>query len=571
MFSVEYFRRYLKLAQKAAYALITEGPQETYHKIKRRLRADSQYLRKKHNLLRLDEKFLRQERAEAHLYRTRFSILVPLFNTPEAFLRDMIESVIEQTYPNWELCLADASDVQHSNVKRICNEYIAQNPKRIIYRKIDNNGISENTNVCLDMATGNYIGLLDHDDILHPSALFQVAKTITETGADFIYTDEIKFETKIKKAFNPTFKPCFSIDELRSHNYICHFTCFSRELSKKTGKYRKEYDGSQDHDMVLRLAEQAKNVVHIPQLLYFWRVHRRSVSAHISSKSYAINAGKHAVADHIARCGYLGTVESVPPFQTLYRIHYVLKNTPRVSVIPVSIKNLEQLRKTINSITVNTTYYNYEILVPSLYSESLPSKNNVRFIDKPATGTLINQLDFSYIVFLNASVSPLTPQWIEEMLMFAQREDVAAVGGKIISNHNTVLQVDITIDVEKGINRLFQDTTTQNAGYEGRLRCARNVLAVSQECMMIGKGARGIFSKIDAKAGTLWGVDFCLQAYSSDIHVVWTPFAVFESDAEPPLPNQQDILYFKTKWDNVVSNGDPYCPHDLKQAIMSSY
>ncbi|HCM92081.1 MAG TPA: glycosyltransferase, partial [Lachnospiraceae bacterium] len=204
-----------------------------------------------------------------------FSILVPLYNTPDGFLRQMIDSVRNQTYKNWELCLADGSDDDHKGVGDICREY-ARDDKRIRYKKLDENlGISGNTNKCLEMATGSYIGLFDHDDILHPSALYEYMKVIcNEDGgkADYIYCDEATFkDDNIDNMITLHFKPDFAIDNLRANNYICHFSVFSRELVDNTGLFRSQFDGSQDHDLILRLTHNAKKIVHVPKILYYWR------------------------------------------------------------------------------------------------------------------------------------------------------------------------------------------------------------------------------------------------------------------------------------------------------------
>ena len=260
--------------------------------------------------------------------KEKFSILVPLYNTPDVFLHDMIDSVQNQTYKNWELCLADASDKEHSYVEDIVNEY-AQKDRRIKYAKLSQNrGISENTNACIDISTGNYMVLLDHDDVLDKRALKEVARVISKTGADFIYSDEAKFTTSIEDWFAPNYKPDFSKYELRAHNYICHLTVYSRELLEQVGRYRKECDGSQDHDMVLRLTERAKRIVHIPKILYYWRVHGESVSAGVENKSYAIDAAKKAVLDQVVRSGEHGQIVTHAPFFLLYHIIYEVHILP---------------------------------------------------------------------------------------------------------------------------------------------------------------------------------------------------------------------------------------------------
>ena len=235
----------------------------------------------------------------------KFSILVPLYNTPKKFLHEMIDSVTVQTYGNWELCLADGSDNEHAYVGEICRKYQSED-KRIVYKKLEKNeGISGNTNRCYEMATGNFIALFDHDDILHPSVLFEYMKVICEQDADYIYCDEATFKNgNINKMITLHFKSDYAIDTLRANNYICHFSAFSRELLEGTELFRTQFDGSQDHDMILRLTSRAKKVVHVPKLLYYWRSHKNSVASGISAKTYAIEAAKGAVADHLQRAGF---------------------------------------------------------------------------------------------------------------------------------------------------------------------------------------------------------------------------------------------------------------------------
>ncbi len=250
------------------------------------------------------------------------SIVVPLYNTPEEFLRQMVASVQEQTYGNWQLCLADGSDEEHEYVREICEVY-AKADARICYKKLaENRGISENTNACLDVATGDYIGLFDHDDLLHPSALYEVVSCIEKEQADFVYTDEATFLGKESRLLSVHRKPDFYMDNLRANNYICHFTVFRKTLLEITGGFRKEYDGSQDHDMIFRLCEQATKICHIPKVLYFWRAHAESVALHTGAKEYVVEAGKKAVEAHLERCGIPGTVTVLPVDMLMYDVSY---------------------------------------------------------------------------------------------------------------------------------------------------------------------------------------------------------------------------------------------------------
>ena len=393
-----------------------------------------------------------------------FSILVPLYNTPEKFLREMIDSVQAQTYRKWELCLADGSDDAHPEVGRICQEYM-QNDSRIKYKKIEKNlGISGNTNVCFGMATGEYIGLFDHDDLLHPSVLYEYMKAICEQDADYIYCDEVTFEgNSIDNMLTIHFKPDFSIDNLRANNYICHFSVFSEKLLEETGLFRSEFDGSQDHDMILRLTSRAKKIVHVPKILYYWRSHPQSVAADINAKTYAIDAAKRAVLAHLKSCGLEGTVESTRAFPTIFRIKYKLKAKPMISIIIPNKDHRDDLKRCVDSILNKSTYENYEILIVEnnstetetfAYYKMLENQPKVRVITYEAEGgfnySKINnfaakQAKGEYLLLLNNDTKVITREWMEELLMYAQRDDVGAVGAKLYYADNTIQHAGIVI------------------------------------------------------------------------------------------------------------------------------
>lgn len=250
------------------------------------------------------------------------SIVVPLYNTPENFLIQMIESVCTQTYANWQLCLTDGSDEKHGNVQSICQKY-AKEDSRICYKKLEKNlGISENTNAGLEMARGEYIALFDHDDLLHPSALYEVMCCVETSGAEVIYTDEATFFGKESRLLSVHRKPDFFMENLCADNYICHLTVFKKSLLQITGGFRKEYDGSQDHDMIFRLCEVATKICHIPKVLYFWRAHENSVALHTEAKKYVVEAGVKAVKSHFARMNQKAIVEVLPVDMLMYRVTY---------------------------------------------------------------------------------------------------------------------------------------------------------------------------------------------------------------------------------------------------------
>jgi GT2 family glycosyltransferase len=526
-----------------------------------------------------------QQRNTVFSKNIKFSILVPLYNTPVNFLMEMIESVQAQTYTNWELCLADGSEQKSNDVEKVCKKY-AKKDDRIKYKKLDKNyGISGNTNQCIEMATGDYIGLFDHDDLLHPAALFEVMKAITEKEADFIYTDEMTFEGDLMHPITMHFKPDFAIDNLRANNYICHFSCFSKALLDKVGLFRSEFDGSQDYDIILRLTEQAKNIVHIPKILYYWRSHPSSVASDISTKPYCITAGKGAINDHLSRCGIKGIAVEAPHLTSTYRIKYTLTELPLVSIIIPNRDHVDDLRRCINSIRNATTYDNWEIIIVENNSEDknifeyyqelcTDSRIRVVYWDKAFNFSAVNNFAVSHaegsqLVFLNNDTEIITPQWIEELLMYAQREDVGAVGLKLYYPDHTIKHAGVVIGLAGSAGRVHYKAPKDNLGYMGRLFYSQNFSAVTAACMMVRKD---IFIKVkgfdESFVIAYNDVDFCLKLRQIGKLNVFTPFAQlyhYESVSRGNDQTSENIArwrkeeyLFKTKWKDVIDAGDPY-------------
>ncbi len=278
------------------------------------------------------------------------SLVVPLYNTREDFLRDMIESVQGQTYGDWELCLADASDQRQEEVAAIVEEY-AREDYRIKYQLLSGNrGISENTNQGIQMTEGEYIALLDHDDILHPSALYYVVQEIQRRKADFIYTDELSFDRQPERVQSIHFKPDFSPESFCSNNYICHFSVFARELLEKAGMLRSEFDGSQDYDLLLRLTDQAEHICHVPRVLYYWRIHSGSVAAAAEAKPYTIQAGRRALEEHLKRKGLEGRVAASREYGPFYRIDYKVPEDARILFLPENRKVYGRLQEQLSTL-----------------------------------------------------------------------------------------------------------------------------------------------------------------------------------------------------------------------------
>ena len=518
----------------------------------------------------------------------KISVLVPLYNTPEKFLREMIDSVVTQTYKNWELCLADGSDDKHTDVGRICQEYIEKD-SRIKYQKIEKNlGISGNTNVCFSMATGNFIGLFDHDDVMHPSLLFECVKTVCEKDADYVYTDEATFTSpNLDDLIVLHFKPDYSPDNLRANNYICHFSMFDADLLKKTGLFRPEYDGSQDHDMILRLTEEAKHVCHIPKILYYWRSHPNSVAADIGAKTYAIDAAKRAVHDHMR--DYYGIeveVESTRAFPTIFQIKYPIDGEPLISIVIPNKDHVEDLRRCITSIEKKSTWKNYEIIVVENNSVEQSIRDYYKELERdPKVKIVTYEGEFNYsrinnvgvketkgeyLLFLNNDTEVISPDWMEQLLMYAQRKDVGAVGAKLYYADNTIQHAGVVIGLgaHRSAGHTHYKMPREHLGYMGRLCYAQDVTAVTGACLMVKKS---IYEEVDGLDESftisLNDVDLCLKIREKGYLNIFTPFAElyhYESktrgmeEGEKLRRYERECAHFRDKWKEQLDAGDPY-------------
>ncbi len=534
-----------------------------------------------------DEAERRREEETVFPREIRISILVPLYNTPERFLREMIDSVKAQTYRNWELCLADGSDAQHADTEAICREY-QKADSRIRYQKIEKNlGISGNTNVCFSMATGDYIGLFDHDDVMHPSLLYECMKVICEKGADYIYTDEATFTSpNLDDLIVLHFKPDYSPDNLRANNYICHFSLFDAGLLKKTGLFRPEYDGSQDHDMILRLTEEAGNVQHIPKILYYWRSHPNSVAADIGAKTYAIDAAKRAVHDHMR--DYYGIeveVESTRAFPTIFQVKYPIEGSPLISILIPNKDHRTDLKRCVDSIRKKSTWKHYEIVViennsreQSIFDyyrelEQLPGVRIVRYEGEFNYSKINNYgagfAQGDYLLFLNNDTEVITPDWMEQMLMYAQRKDVGAVGAKLYYEDNTIQHAGVVIGLgaHRSAGHTHYKMPREHLGYMGRLCYAQNITAVTAACLLV---KRSIYDEVGGLDETftisLNDVDFCLKIGRKGYRNIFTPFAElyhYESktrgmeEGEKLRRYEKECAHFREKWKAELEAGDP--------------
>lgn len=503
-----------------------------------------------------------EEKQKEYEKKIVISILVPLYNTPENFLKEMIESVTWQTYPYWELCLADGSDEEHSYVGEICQKYAAD--ERIKYEKLaKNEGISGNTNECLKMATGDYIGLFDHDDILHPSALFKYREAIDE-GADYIYCDEATFQNgDINNMITVHFKPDYAIDNLRANNYICHFSVFKRSLLNNTELFRTEYDGSQDHDMILRLTNLAKKVVHVQGIYYYWRAHAGSVASDINAKTYAIDAAKRAVSDHLINCGIYNTsITSSRAFETIFRLKYQVVGEPLVSVI---ISN--DTSECVEALDSYNTYSNIEIIKESDFSDELSGLNffkKLNYLAAKANG--------EYLFFLDGNVKVSSADIVKELLSVAQRKDVGAVGGKIINSAGKIEHASVVIGIgkDRAAGLVHHGFDKKYIGYMGRLCYIQDVSALVHDMLMIKKSDFELCGGfVEDYKMAFSDVALCLDLRRMGRLNVFDPYAEGISDKAQILMGSADEEYaddlkrFKKIYEKEISNTDPYYNKNL--------
>ncbi len=520
----------------------------------------------------------------------KISILVPLWNNDPTFQREMLDSVMNQTYENWELCLADGSDAEHAYIGEICKEYEARAGGRIRYQHLkENGGIARNTNACYQMATGDYIGLFDQDDILHPTILYEYVKAINEQDADYIYCDETTFHNgDINKMLTMHFKPDYAPDNLRANNYICHFSVFSRKLLEGTELFRTKFDGSQDHDMILRLTERAEHVVHVPKLLYYWRSHPGSVAAGISAKPYAVEGARGAVADYLHRHGYENfRITSTRAFETIFRIQYQILGNPRISILIPNKDHTEDLKRCVTSILEKSTYDQFEIIVVENNSTTREIQEYYKVLsenDKVRVVTFKGAFNYSavnnfgakyatgeYLLLLNNDTEVITVNWMEELLMYAQRPDVGAVGAKLYYPDKTIQHAGVVIGLgaHRTAGHIHYKQSRQNLGYMGRLCYAQDVSAVTGACLMVKKSLYEELGGLDESfIISLNDVDFCLRLREKGLLNVWTPFAeLYHYESVSRGPDDQgeraerynkESEHFRTKWKKVLEKGDPY-------------
>ena len=517
----------------------------------------------------------------------KISIVVPLYNTPLNFLEELLDSVVNQTYRNWELCCVDAG--QDTAVGQHVQARAKADP-RIRYQKLtENEGIAGNTNHGFELATGDYIALLDHDDILHPCALWYTAQAIVEQGADFVYTDEATFEGKVENVVLYHFKPDFMLDNLRSNNYICHLTTFSKVLMEQAGGgERAEYNGSQDYDLFLRLTEKARKIAHIPHALYYWRSSPNSTASDISAKTYCIDAGIAALKAHYARCGIaVDDVALIPGTPGYYKTDYTIEHPGRVSILIPTCDHIRDLETCVESIYARTTYPDFEILLIENNSKEEQTFRSYERMRKEHPDTLkvltwqgkgfnysaLNNFGAryatgEYLLLLNNDTEVITPGWLEEMVMYAQQKRVGCVGAKLLYPDDTIQHAGVGFGIGGVAGHLHKYFPATSDGYMGRLNYVQDVYGDTAACLLIRKEIYDEVHGLDESYAVAFNdVDFCVRVREAGYTNVFTPFAQLyhyesksrgmEDNPEKQKRFQGEVLRFQARWGDLLAKGDP--------------
>ena len=517
----------------------------------------------------------------------KISIVVPLYNTPLNFLEELLDSVVNQTYRNWELCCVDAG--QDTAVGQHVQARAKADP-RIRYQKLtENEGIAGNTNHGFELATGDYIALLDHDDILHPCALWYTAQAIVEQGADFVYTDEATFEGKVENVVLYHFKPDFMLDNLRSNNYICHLTTFSKVLMEQAGGgERAEYNGSQDYDLFLRLTEKARKIAHIPHALYYWRSSPNSTASDISAKTYCIDAGIAALKAHYARCGVaVDDVTLIPGTPGYYKTDYTMAHPGRVSILIPTCDHIRDLETCVESIYARTTYPDFEILLIENNSKEEQTFRSYERMRKEHPDTLkvltwqgkgfnysaLNNFGAryatgEYLLLLNNDTEVITPGWLEEMVMYAQQKRVGCVGAKLLYPDDTIQHAGVGFGIGGVAGHLHKYFPATSDGYMGRLNYVQDVYGDTAACLLIRKEIYDEVHGLDESYAVAFNdVDFCVRVREAGYTNVFTPFAQlyhYESKSRGMEDNPEkqkrflgEVLRFQARWGDLLAKGDP--------------
>ena len=526
---------------------------------------------------------LQEQRETKFEIEPKISIVVPMYNTPEKYFKELIESIEKQTYTNWELCLADGSSQKAEYIDSV----IEKIKEKVKYKLLDSNqGISGNSNESLKLATGDYIALLDHDDIIPEFALYEIVKTINENpDVDFIYTDEDKILEEKDKRISPHFKQDYAIDTLRSYNYICHFTILKKELMDELQGFNSEFDGSQDYDLILRATEKAKKIIHIPKILYNWRINANSVASGAAAKPYAYVAAKKAILASIERHGIKGAKVEDSRIMGLYKVTYPVIGKPKISIIIPNKDHKKDLQRCIESI-LKSTYENYEIIIV----ENNSTQNNIfKFYEKLKKSSKIkvetcNLTKFNYsklnnfgaskatgeyFVFLNNDTKIITANWLETIISNCQRKEIGAIGSKLIYKNKRIQHAGVVLNLTGIAGHVNWNEKQIKPGYFGRIMIQQNLSAVTGALIGISRKTFEEVKGFDEDFPIAYNdVDLCLKILETGKLITYNPYIEayhfesksrgYEDTNEKKQRLENEAKRLKSKWEKYFNVTDKY-------------
>lgn len=543
---------------------------------------------------RISQKELNEQRQHTFAYVPKISIIVPTFNTPKQLLIEMIESVRNQSYENWELCIADGSD-ESSETRKLIQNYVSEDTRiKSIYLN-QNYGISGNTNKALELVTGEYTALFDHDDVLELNALYEIVNHLQDTKYDIIYTDEDKLNNETQCYEDPNIKSDYNEDLLLSHNYITHFFVVRTDIIQSVGGFNSEYDGAQDYDVILKCVEKTNLIYHIPKVLYHWRMHEGSTALDPESKMYCYIAGEKAIQAHLDRMDIKATVKMrEKPYWGLYHVQYEIKDNPLVSIIIPNYDHKDVLKTCIDSLFNVNTYQNIEIIIVEnnskkqetfdYYKELQATYPNIKAVTWKGTEfnfSAINnygvkQSHGEYVLFLNNDTQIINPDSIKEMLGICMREDVGIVGAKLLYEDNTIQHAGVVLGFAGYARHVLNGLDgLKDPGYMMRLQVNCDYSAVTAACMMTKKSVFETVHGFDENFKVACNdIDYCLKVRKQNMLVVYNAFSLwhhfesksrgYENDLEKVKRFDKEVEKWQQKWMNYLIHGDIYYNPNFK-------
>ena len=536
-------------------------------------------------IMRVSRQELFEQRKTKFSYAPKFSVVVPLYHTPAKFLKDLVRSMMYQSYANWELCLVNASpeDVHLTSLL----ENWAMRDKRIRVIRLEKNlGIAQNTNAGIAASTGEFIAFLDHDDFLEPDALFCYADALNKDKTiDVFYSDEDKTDEYAAHYFYPHFKSDFNIDLLHANNYMCHFLAVRKSLVDTVGGLNEKFDGAQDYDFVLRLTEHTKKIYHCPRILYHWRCSNQSTAANQGNKMYAIHAGKAALNAHYKRLGWNARAQE-GAVDGWYQTKFTLKEEPLVSILIPNKDHTDDLDVCLNSFFERADYQNYEFIIIennsvlpetfAYYEKIEKEHDNVKVVYWEAgfNYSAINNFGFKfakgdYIMLLNNDVELITPDIFQSMLGFCMRPEVGIVGAKLLYNDHTVQHAGVLVGAGGLADHVFKGIHEDDPGYMGRAISSQDVSAVTAACLLV---KRSVYEEVggleDEFQVAFNDVDFCLKVrkagylivYDADVKLFHyeSKSRGMEDTTERFIRFGNEMMLLNSKWDILSTFVDPY-------------